>query len=136
MYLSALGDVFAYRVLLIHLQDGGGEDVRFRLAVPVGPDAIHLIALDADDGHQWTSRTQPNKFAAPKRRSGLVLHCRIRWCRGGKGRRQGHAKRKRYCYCDQGLFCGRQHINLHFCVARLASVVAISKCNGCELAMA
>jgi hypothetical protein len=30
-----------------------GEIVGSNLAIPVGPNAIHLIALDTPDGHQW-----------------------------------------------------------------------------------
>jgi hypothetical protein len=51
--------------LLFHLEHVDGEIARFKLAIPVSPNAIHLIALDTDDGHQWPSRTQPNKIATP-----------------------------------------------------------------------
>jgi hypothetical protein len=37
------------------LEHVDGEIVRFKLAIPVGPNAIHLIALDTEDGHQWSS---------------------------------------------------------------------------------
>jgi hypothetical protein len=32
-----------------------GETFRPNMAIQVGPNAIHLIALNADDGHQWSS---------------------------------------------------------------------------------
>jgi hypothetical protein len=32
-----------------------GEAIGVHLAIPVGPKAIHLIALDTLNGHQWAS---------------------------------------------------------------------------------
>jgi hypothetical protein len=40
---------------LFHLEHVDREIARFKLAIPIGPNAIHLIALDTDDGHQWPS---------------------------------------------------------------------------------
>jgi hypothetical protein len=48
--------------LLEHVE---GEGLRVWLAIPVGPIAIDLIALDAVDSHQWPSRTQPNEITTP-----------------------------------------------------------------------
>jgi len=56
---------FLGSALLFHLEHVDGEIARFKLAIPVSPNAIHLIALDTDDGHQGPSRTQPNKIATP-----------------------------------------------------------------------
>ena len=41
--------------LLSHLEDVYRESIGINLAIHVGPKAIHLIALDTFDGHQWTS---------------------------------------------------------------------------------
>jgi hypothetical protein len=59
--------------MLSHLEHVHGETIGVDLATPVGPKAIHLIALDTFNGHQRSSRAQPNKIATPERRSDLVL---------------------------------------------------------------
>jgi hypothetical protein len=41
--------------LLSHLEHVHGETIGVNLAIHVGPKAIHLIALDTFDGHQWSS---------------------------------------------------------------------------------
>ncbi len=46
---------FLGSALLFHLEHVDGETSRFKLAIPVGPNAIRLIAVDTDDGHQWPS---------------------------------------------------------------------------------
>jgi hypothetical protein len=50
-------------LLLFHLENVDGESSRCNRALPVGPKAIHLIALDTENGHQWPSWPQPNKIA-------------------------------------------------------------------------
>jgi hypothetical protein len=59
--------------LLSPLEHVHRETIGVNLAIEVGPKAIHLIALDTFNGHQWSSRAQPNKIATLERRSGLVL---------------------------------------------------------------
>jgi len=46
---------FPREALLSHLEHVDGETIRVNPAIPVGPKAIHLIALDAFNGHQWPS---------------------------------------------------------------------------------
>jgi hypothetical protein len=41
--------------LLTHLEHIHGEAIGVNLAVHVGPKAVHPIALDTFDGHQWSS---------------------------------------------------------------------------------
>src|ERR1700722_14973550 len=76
--------------LLSHLKHIHGKTVSVNLAIHVGPKAVHAIALDISNGHQWPSRPQPNKIATPEHRRGLVL--RVWRSRGGRGR--GHS----YCF--------------------------------------
>ena len=66
-------DIARREALLSLLEHVHRETIGVNLAIPVGPKAIHLIALDTFDGHQWPSRPQPNKIATAKRRSGLAL---------------------------------------------------------------
>jgi hypothetical protein len=49
------GDIASRQTLLSHLQHVNGETIGVNLASHVGPKAIHLIALDTFDGHQWSS---------------------------------------------------------------------------------
>jgi hypothetical protein len=67
------GDIAWREATLSLLEHVHGETIGIDLAIHVGPKAIHLIALNAFNGHQWSSRAQPNKVATPERRSGLVL---------------------------------------------------------------
>ena len=41
--------------LSFHLEHVHWESSRCNRAIPVGPNAIHLIALDTVNGHQWPS---------------------------------------------------------------------------------
>jgi len=41
--------------LLLHLEHLHGETIGVNLAIEVGPKAIHLIAPDILNGHQWPS---------------------------------------------------------------------------------
>jgi hypothetical protein len=68
-----IGDVARREALLSPLEHAHGETIGVNLTIHVGPKAIHLIALDTFDGHQWSSGAQPNKITTPERRSGLVL---------------------------------------------------------------
>ena len=49
------GDIARREALLSHLEHAHGETIGVNLAIHVGPKAIHLIALDTFDGHQWSS---------------------------------------------------------------------------------
>jgi hypothetical protein len=49
------GDIARREALLSHLEHVHGETIGVNLAIHVGPKAIHLIALDTFDGHQWPS---------------------------------------------------------------------------------
>jgi hypothetical protein len=49
------GDIARRKALLSHLEHVHGETIGVNLAIHVGPKAIHLIALDTFDGHQWPS---------------------------------------------------------------------------------
>ena len=51
----AKADVARREALLSLLEHVHRETIGVNLAIPVGPKAIHLIALDTFDGHQWTS---------------------------------------------------------------------------------
>ena len=66
------------------LKHVGGKSLSVRLAIRAGPNAIHLISLDAVDGHQRPSRTQPNQVAPPERIRGLDLRRDVRLNRVGK----------------------------------------------------
>jgi hypothetical protein len=57
---------------LLNLEHVHGETIGVNLTIEIGPKAIHLIALDTFNGHQWPSRTQPNQIATPERRSALT----------------------------------------------------------------
>jgi hypothetical protein len=46
-------DRFPREALLSHLEHVDRETIGVDLAIPVGPKAIHPIALDAFNGHQW-----------------------------------------------------------------------------------
>jgi hypothetical protein len=61
------------KALLFLLEYVDGEAIGIHLAGPVGPKAIHLIAIDALNGHQWPSRTQPDEISTPEHGSGQVL---------------------------------------------------------------
>jgi hypothetical protein len=49
------GDIAQRQELLSQLEHVNGETIGVNLAIHVGPKAIHLIALDIFDGHQWSS---------------------------------------------------------------------------------
>jgi hypothetical protein len=49
------GDIPRREALLSHLEHVHRETIGVNLAIHVGPKAIHLIALDTFDGHQWPS---------------------------------------------------------------------------------
>ena len=53
----ALGSDYPWEELLLvsSAQHGDGETFRFEIAVPLGPRAIHLIALDRGNGHQGST---------------------------------------------------------------------------------
>jgi hypothetical protein len=48
-------DIVRREALLSPLEHVHRETIGVNLAIPVGPKAIHLIALDTFDGHQWPS---------------------------------------------------------------------------------
>jgi hypothetical protein len=48
-------DIAQREALLSHLEHVHGKTIGVNLAIHVGPKAIHLIALDIFDGHQWSS---------------------------------------------------------------------------------
>jgi hypothetical protein len=48
-------DIARREALLSPLEHVHRETIGVNLATPVGPKAIHLIALDTFDGHQWPS---------------------------------------------------------------------------------
>jgi hypothetical protein len=48
-------DIAPRQELLFRLEHVNGETVGINLVIHVGPKAIHLIALDIFDGHQWSS---------------------------------------------------------------------------------
>jgi hypothetical protein len=48
-------DIARREALLSLLKHVHRETIGVNLAIPVGPKAIHLIALDTFDGHQWPS---------------------------------------------------------------------------------
>jgi hypothetical protein len=48
-------DIARREALLSLLEHVHRETIGVNLAIPVGPKAIHLIALDTFDGHQWPS---------------------------------------------------------------------------------
>jgi hypothetical protein len=50
-----IGDIARREAQLSHLEHVRGETIGVNLAIHVGPKAIHLIALDTFDGHQWSS---------------------------------------------------------------------------------
>ena len=50
-----IGDIAPRQELLLQLEHVNGETVGVNLVIDVGPEAIHLIALDIFDGHQWSS---------------------------------------------------------------------------------
>jgi hypothetical protein len=49
------GNIAPRQALLSLLEHVNGETIGVNLASHVGPKAIHLIALDIFDGHQWSS---------------------------------------------------------------------------------
>jgi hypothetical protein len=49
------GDIARREALLSSLEHVQGETIGVNLAVEVGPKAIHLVALDIFNGHQWPS---------------------------------------------------------------------------------
>ena len=49
------GDIAPRQELLLRLEHVNGETIGVNLVIHVGPEAIHLIALDIFDGHQWSS---------------------------------------------------------------------------------
>jgi hypothetical protein len=49
------GDIARREAQLSHLEHVHGETIGVNLASRVVPKAIHLIALDTFDGHQWSS---------------------------------------------------------------------------------
>ena len=49
------GDIAPRQELLLLLEHVNRETIGVNLVIHVGPEAIHLIALDIFDGHQWTS---------------------------------------------------------------------------------
>jgi len=49
------GDIARREALLSDLEHVHGEAIGVNLAIRVGPKAIHLIALDIFNGHQWPS---------------------------------------------------------------------------------
>jgi hypothetical protein len=49
------GGIAPRQELLSPLEHVNGETIGVNLAIHVGPKAIHLIALDIFDGHQWSS---------------------------------------------------------------------------------
>jgi hypothetical protein len=48
-------DIARREALLSPLEHVHRETIGVNLAIRVGPKAIHLIALDTFDGHQWSS---------------------------------------------------------------------------------
>jgi hypothetical protein len=50
-----VGDSAPRQELLLLLEHVNRETVGVNLVIHVGPEAIHLIALDIFDGHQWSS---------------------------------------------------------------------------------
>jgi hypothetical protein len=48
-------DIARREALLSPLEHVHRETIGVNLAIHVGPKAIHLIALDTFDGHQWPS---------------------------------------------------------------------------------
>jgi hypothetical protein len=48
-------DLAQREALLKHLEHVHGKAIGVNLAIPIGPKAIHLIALDISNGHQWPS---------------------------------------------------------------------------------
>jgi hypothetical protein len=51
----ATGDIAWREALLSPLEHVHGEAIGVNLAIHIGPKAVHLIALDIFDGHQWPS---------------------------------------------------------------------------------
>jgi hypothetical protein len=49
------GDIARREALLSPLEHVHRETIGVNLVIRVGPKAIHLIALDTFDGHQWPS---------------------------------------------------------------------------------
>jgi hypothetical protein len=49
------GDIARREAVLSPLEHVHRETIGVNLAIEVGPKAIHLIALDTFDGHQWPS---------------------------------------------------------------------------------
>jgi hypothetical protein len=49
------GDIARREALLSPLEHVHRETIGVNLAIEVGPKAIHLIAVDTFDGHQWPS---------------------------------------------------------------------------------
>jgi hypothetical protein len=49
------GDIARREAMLSLLEHVHGETIGIDLAIHVGPKAIHLIALDTFDRHQWPS---------------------------------------------------------------------------------
>jgi hypothetical protein len=49
------GDIARREALLSHLEHVHRETIGVNLSIPVGPKAIHLIAFDTCNGHQWSS---------------------------------------------------------------------------------
>jgi hypothetical protein len=53
--LVPTSDIAQREALLSHLEHVHGKTIGVNLAIHVGPKAVHLIALDISNGHQWPS---------------------------------------------------------------------------------